>query len=61
MTSRKIINASIFTILIPIILENVLVFSASAVTAAMVGRLTAIDISAQGIGRAFDEYLFGDV
>ena len=53
MTNKKSIKASIFAILIPIILENVLVFSASAVTAAMVGRLTAIDISAQGIGGRF--------
>ncbi len=58
MTSKKIINASVFAILVPIVLENILVYSASAVSAAMVGRLTAIDISTQGIcGRAISIYL----
>ena len=33
----------------PIILENVLVFSASLITTAMVGRLSAMDISTQGL------------
>ena len=33
----------------PIILENILVFSAALVTTAMVGRLSAMDISAQSI------------
>ena len=33
----------------PIILENVLVFSASLITTAMVGRLSAMDIAAQSI------------
>ena len=58
MTTKKGINASILVVLIPVILENILVFSASAVTTAMVGRLTAIDISAQGIGaRLMNIYL----
>ena len=58
MTSKKNINAVIFAVLIPIVLENVLVYSASAVSAAMVGRLSAIDISTQGIcGRLMNIYL----
>ena len=59
MINKKSINASILVILIPVILENVLVFSASAVTTAMIGRLTAIDISAQGIGARLMNNLFG--
>ncbi len=50
MTNRKSINVDILRVLIPVILESVLVFSATIVTSAMIGRLTAIDISAQGIG-----------
>lgn len=49
MADKKVVNKQIFRILLPMILENVLTVSASIVTAAMVGRLTTMDISAQGI------------
>ena len=43
------VRKKILTIAGPIILENILVFSAALVTTAMVGRLSAMDISAQSI------------
>ena len=43
------VRKKIFHIAGPIILENILVFSAALVTTAMVGRLSAMDISAQSI------------
>lgn len=45
----KTIKKEIYHIIIPMILENILQISASLVTTAMVGRLLADDISAQGI------------
>lgn len=46
---NKAIRNTILLIIIPIILENVFQVSANIVSTAMVGRLTSIDISAQGI------------
>ena len=43
------VRKKILTIAGPIVLENVLVFSASLVTTAMVGRLSSMDITAQNI------------
>ena len=45
----KKIKREIYHIIIPMILENILQISASLITTAMVGRLLANDISAQGI------------
>lgn len=45
----KRIKKEIYHIIIPMILENILQISASLITTAMVGRLLANDISAQGI------------
>lgn len=49
MDNKRDIRKTIMIIIIPIILENIFQVSANIVSAAMVGRLTAIDISAQGI------------
>lgn len=49
MYEEKAIKKEIYHIIIPMILENILQISASLVTTAMVGRLLANDISAQGI------------
>ncbi len=45
----KTIKKEIYHIIIPMILENILQVSANLVTTAMVGRLLADDISAQGL------------
>ena len=47
MNNKKSIRKTILVIIIPIILETIFQVSANVVSAAMVGRLTAIDISAQ--------------
>lgn len=47
--SRKEIRKEIFALILPIIMENVFQVSASLVTVAMIGRLSPLDISAQGI------------
>jgi len=47
---QKQISKDIYRLMIPVILENILQMSAGLVTAAMVGRLLPVDISAQGIG-----------
>lgn len=47
---KKRVNQDIFRMVLPIIIENVLQMSAGLVTTAMIGRLLADDISAQGIG-----------
>lgn len=58
MHNRKEVSRQIYRMLIPMILENVLTTSASLVTTAMVGRLTALEISAQGVGgRITNTYL----
>ena len=46
---KKVIKRDIYQIIIPMILENILQISANLVITAMVGRLLANDISAQGI------------
>ena len=55
--SRKEIRKEIFTLILPIILENVFQVSASLVTVAMIGRLSPLDISAQGIVMRITETL----
>ena len=56
--SKKKIYGEILHLLIPIILENVLSLSATIITTAMVGRLLALDISAQGVAnRLTSSYL----
>ena len=58
MHNKKEVSRQIYRMLIPMILENVLTTSASLVTTAMVGRLTALEISAQGVGgRITNTYL----
>ena len=58
MYNKKDVSRQIYRMLIPMILENVLTTSASLVTTAMVGRLTALEISAQGVGgRITNTYL----
>lgn len=49
MYKTKTIKREIYHIIIPMILENILQISANLVTTAMVGRLLANDIAAQGI------------
>lgn len=49
MYGKKAIKREIYQIIIPMILENILQISANLVITAMVGRLLANDISAQGI------------
>lgn len=49
MYETKAIKKEIYHIIIPMIFENILQISASLITTAMVGRLLADDISAQGI------------
>lgn len=49
MYGKKVIKRDIYQIIIPMILENMLQISANLVITAMVGRLLANDISAQGI------------
>lgn len=49
MYGKKVIKRDIYQIIIPMILENILQISANLVITAMVGRLLANDISAQGI------------
>ncbi len=58
MHNKKEVSRQIYRMLIPMILENVLTTSASLVTTAMVGRLSALEISAQGVGgRITNTYL----
>lgn len=47
---KKQINRDIFKMVLPIIIENLLQMTAGIITTAMIGRLVADDISAQGIG-----------
>lgn len=49
MYENKEIKKEIYQIIIPMILENILQISVSLITTAMVGRLMADAISAQGI------------
>lgn len=49
MYEKKEVKKEIYHIIIPMIFENILQISASLITTAMVGRLLAEDISAQGI------------
>lgn len=61
MREQKNISREIWRLLIPIILEHALVYLASVVTTAMIGRLLAEDISAQGISSSLynmSNYLF---
>lgn len=55
---RRDVSRQIYRMLIPMILENILTTSASLITSAMVGRLSALEISAQGVGgRITNTYL----
>ncbi|WP_458862584.1 MATE family efflux transporter [Acidaminobacterium chupaoyuni] len=47
---KKQVNSDIFRMVLPIVIENILQMSAGVITTAMIGRLMADDISAQGIG-----------
>ena len=47
---KKQVNRDIFRMVLPIVIENVLQMLAGLVTTAMIGRLLADDIAAQGIG-----------
>ena len=55
--SRKEIRKEIFALILPIIMENIFQVSASLVTVAMIGRLSPLDISAQGIVMRITETL----
>lgn len=55
--SRKEIRREIFALILPIIMENVFQVSANLVTVAMIGRLSPLDISAQGIVMRLTETL----
>ncbi len=58
MYGKKEVSRQIYRMLIPMIFENILTTSASLVTTAMVGRLSALEISAQGVGsRMSNTYL----
>ena len=55
--TKKQINHDIFRIVMPLVAENLLQMSAGLVTTAMIGRLLANDISAQGISlRVFNTF-----
>ena len=56
-SERKLIRKEIYTLVIPIILENIFQVSASLVSTAMIGRLTALDISSQGLVMRITETL----
>jgi len=56
--SKKNINKEIIFLMLPTILENVLQLLAGVVTTAMVGRLMADDISAQGISNRLYQIFF---
>lgn len=47
---KKVIRKEIYFLIIPIMLENIFQVSAGLVSAAMIGRLTPVLISSQGIG-----------
>ena len=49
MVDKRKVRRQIFSMILPIVLENFLQTSATLVTTAMIGRLIADDISAQGI------------
>lgn len=49
MYNKKEINKEIYRLIIPMILENILQISAGLISTAMIGRLLASDVSAQGI------------
>ncbi len=49
MYNKKEINKEIYALIIPMIMENILQISAGLISTAMIGRLLASDISAQGI------------
>lgn len=54
---KKTIKKEIFSIILPIIMENVFQVSAGIITVAMIGRLSPTDISAQGICMRITETL----
>ena len=56
--NKKTINKEIIFLMLPTILENVLQLLAGVVTTAMVGRLMADDISAQGISNRLYQTFF---
>lgn len=57
MAAKKHVNREIFRIVLPLVTENLLQMSAGLVTTAMIGRLLANDISAQGISmRVFNTF-----
>lgn len=57
MAAKKYVNREIFRIVLPLVTENLLQMSAGLVTTAMIGRLLANDISAQGISmRVFNTF-----
>ena len=47
--NEKTVRKEIYRLIIPMILENLLQVSAGLISTAMIGRLMASDISAQGI------------
>ena len=51
MIDKKQVNKDITRLAIPVVLENMLQILANVITAAMIGRLLADDISAQGISQ----------
>ncbi len=55
--NKKQIRKEIYCLILPIILENVFQVSASLISIAMIGRLTAIDISSQGLCMRITETL----
>ena len=49
LAGEKTVRKEIYRLIIPMILENLLQVSAGLISTAMIGRLMASDISAQGI------------
>lgn len=58
MVDSKNIRKIIYAIIIPIIFESILQVGAGVVSAAMIGRLTPLDISAQGISFRITDLLW---
>ena len=58
MKDKKLIRKEILILIIPIILENILQILAGIVSTALVGRLTSLDISAQGVAFRITDVLF---
>ena len=56
---KKQVNRDILRMILPIIIENVLQMSAGLITTAMIGRLLADDIAAQGIGNRIINTFWG--